>query len=217
MAGVAFFDLDRTLLGCNSATLWVRRQVREGHMSRWAAAQMGMMIGLYQLGMGNVEAAVNAAIRDLEGQSEDEIRRRTVQFWEEEVAHRFRPGAAAVLAKHRAQGEEIVLLTGSSTYMSECVGTVLDLDGALCSRFVVVDGRFTGEGTVCYGAAKLVAARAYLASSERTLADCAFYTDSYTDLPVMLEVGRPVAVHPDPRLRRHAKRQAWPIEDWGES
>ena len=52
MAGIAFFDLDRTLLGCNSATLWVRRQVREGHMSRWAAAKMGMMIGLNQLGLG---------------------------------------------------------------------------------------------------------------------------------------------------------------------
>jgi len=217
MAGIAFFDLDRTLLGCNSATLWVRRQVREGHMSRWAAAKMGVMIGLYQLGLGNVEEAVNAAIRDLEGQSEEDIRKRTILFWEEEVVHRFRPGAAEVLAQHRSQGEKIVLLTGSSTYMSECVAKVLDLDGALCSRFEVVDGLFTGEGTVCYGSAKLVAAQAYLASTDLTLADCAFYTDSYTDLPVMLKAGRPVAVHPDPRLRRHAKRHEWPIQDWGES
>ena len=217
MSGVAFFDLDRTILGCNSATLWVKRQVREGHMSRWAAAKMGAMIGLYQLGFGNVEDSVNAAIRDLDGQSEADIRERTIVFWEEEVAHRIRPGAADVISMHRDQGESIVLLTGSSTYMSDCVMGVLDVDGTLCSRFDVVDGRFTGGGQVCYGAAKLVAARNYLQGTGVDLADCAFYTDSYTDLPVMLEVGRPVAVHPDPRLRRFAKREGWDIQDWGEA
>jgi len=217
MSGVAFFDLDRTILGCNSATLWVKRQVREGHMSRWSAVKMGMMIGLYQLGFGNVEDGVNAAIRDLEGQLESDIRQRTIAFWEEEVAHRIRPGVADVIAGHRAQGEQIVLLTGSSTYMSDCVMELLDLDGALCSRFDVIEGRFTGAGQVCYGAAKLVAANAHLAGSAIGLADCAFYTDSYTDLPVMVEVGRPVAVHPDPRLRRFAKREGWSIQDWGDA
>ena len=186
-------------------------------MSRLSAGKMGVMIGLYQLGFGNVEESVNAAIRDLEGQLEADIRQRTQVFWEEEVAHRFRPGAAEAISTHRAQGDRIVLLTGSSTYMSECVAQVLPIDDALCSTFDVVDGRFTGTGSVCYGPAKLVAAKAHLASSEITLSDCAFYTDSYTDLPVMLEVGRPVAVHPDPRLRRYAKRQGWPIQNWGEA
>lgn len=185
-------------------------------MSRWSATKMGLMIGLYQLGFGHVEDAVNAAIRDLEGQFEDEIRRRTIDFWNEEVAHRFRPKAAEIVDSHRQQGESIVLLTGSSTYMSECVSDVLPVDGALCSRFDVVDGRFTGSGSVCYGSAKLVAAHEYLESTDLTLNDCAFYTDSYTDLPVMKEVGRPVAVHPDPRLKRHAKQRGWPIQYWGE-
>ena len=34
-------------------------------------------------------------------------------------------------------------------------------------------------------------------------------------LPVLEAVGRPVAVHPDPRLRREALRRGWPIERWG--
>ena len=216
MSGVAFFDLDRTLLDCNSATLWVRRQVREGHMRRLDAVRMGLMIGLYQLGMGNVDDSVNEAIRALEGQSESDIRDRTEAFWEEEVAHRFRPGAAAVLSEHRALGEPLVLLTGSSTYMSALVSEVLGMDGALCTEFEVVDGRFTGAGTLCYGDAKRVAAEAYLSDKDISLADCAFYTDSYTDLPVMELVGRPVAVHPDPRLRRHAKREGWPVQDWSQ-
>jgi HAD superfamily hydrolase (TIGR01490 family) len=215
MAGVAFFDLDRTLLDCNSATLWVRRQVREGHISRTKAASMGLKIGLYQLGFGHIEDAVVAAIRDLEGQNEEEIRQRTIAFWEEEVAHRVRPGARAVLEAHRELGESLVLLTGSSNYMSDCVLAALGMDDALCTRFEVQDGLFTGQGVLCYGDTKRVAAEAYLADKDIPLSACAFYTDSYTDLPVMLEVERPVAVHPDPRLKRHARREGWPIADWG--
>ena len=44
---------------------------------------------------------------------------------------------------------------------------------------------------------------------------CAFYTDSLADLPVLEVVGRPVAVNPDPRLKKIALARRWPIEDWG--
>ncbi len=118
MAGIALFDLDRTILGCNSATLWVKRQVREGRMGRWDAVKMAATIGLYQLGMGNVDDGVRAAIRGLEGQLEADVRAQTDLFWHEEVAHRVRPGVHSVLDKHRALGDPIWLLTGSSTYMS---------------------------------------------------------------------------------------------------
>ena len=57
-------------------------------------------------------------------------------------------------------------------------------------------------------------AERYAASCGVRLADCAFYSDSHSDLPMLAAVGRPVVVDPDPRLRRHARRAGWPIEDW---
>jgi phosphoserine phosphatase len=45
------------------------------------------------------------------------------------------------------------------------------------------------------------------------LAQSYFYTDSIVDLPMMERVGYPVAVYPDARLRREAKRRGWPIID----
>ena len=215
MGSIALFDLDRTILGCNSATLWVKRQVREGKMSRMDAAKMAMMIGMYQLGVGDVDDGVRGAIRSLKGQSEADIRRETEVFWVEEVAHRIRPGVHDALARHRALGEPIYLLTGSSTYLSACVVDALGLDGVICTVFEVEDGVFTGEGVVCYGRGKVTAAEPILAAMGVTFSDCAFYTDSYTDRFVLERVGRPVAVHPDPRLTRLARKQGWPIEDWG--
>jgi phosphoserine phosphatase len=46
------------------------------------------------------------------------------------------------------------------------------------------------------------------------LAHSSFYSDSYNDLPMLHRVGVPVAVNPDGRLRRHARRAGWRIERW---
>jgi len=215
MAGIAFFDLDRTILDCNSATLWVKRQVKEGRMKRMDALKMAGMIVMYQLGTGNVDRGVREAIRGLKGQREDEIRARTELFWSEEVAQRIRPGVYPVIQAHRAAGDALVLLTGSSTYLSKCASDLLGMDDILCTLFESIDGVFTGEGTICYGPGKLVAAQAFLDAHDANWADCTFYTDSYTDISVLDVVGRPVAVHPDPRLLRRAKKSGWPVADWG--
>ena len=51
-------------------------------------------------------------------------------------------------------------------------------------------------------------------SPDIDLARSAFYSDSYNDLPMLERVGTPVAVNPDQRLRRHARRAGWRIEQW---
>ena len=37
------------------------------------------------------------------------------------------------------------------------------------------------------------------------------YSDSASDLPMLEAVGHPVAVNPDSKLERHARRNGWPI------
>jgi hypothetical protein len=43
------------------------------------------------------------------------------------------------------------------------------------------------------------------------LAQCYAYSDSASDLPMLRAVGHPVAVNPDKRLEREARRNGWPI------
>jgi HAD superfamily hydrolase (TIGR01490 family) len=215
-AGIAFFDLDRTLLDCNSATLWVRREVRLGFMSRRAALQGASWIALYQTGFLDVEKVLERTIKSLAGQDEAAVVARSRAFWEEEVQGRIRGDGRKVVDEHRRTGHRVVLLTTSSVYLSEDVARHLALDDFLSNRFEVADGRFTGEPfrPLCYGAGKRALAEEYAARHDTPLTDCWFYTDSAADLPALEVVGHPVAVHPDPRLRREAKRRGWPIQTW---
>jgi HAD superfamily hydrolase (TIGR01490 family) len=164
-----------------------------------------------------MEPVLEEAIATLRGQSEDELRSRTLHFYETEVRSTLRPGVKEVLERHRREGDVIALLTSSSPYLSEAFQKMLDIPYACCNRFEVKDGAFTGEPIrpLCFGAGKLAHAQELAAKLGENLKDASFYTDSYSDLPVMERVGRPVAVHPDPSLLRAARKRGWEILDWG--
>ena len=49
------------------------------------------------------------------------------------------------------------------------------------------------------------------------LKDCYFYTDSMSDVKLLENVGYPVCVNPDSRLKKHATERGWPTVDWGTS
>jgi HAD superfamily hydrolase (TIGR01490 family) len=215
---VAFFDLDKTLLAVNSATLWVRRELALGHLTRLQALRASLWIARYHLGLVSMQDAVIAAIAQLAGTPVQPLLERTTAFYEEQVRPLYRPGALRALEEHRGAGEKLVLLTSSSGYLSELVARDLRLDAILCNRFEVdAQGRHTGRpmGEVCFGPGKRTHAERYAREVGVPLSACAFYTDSYSDLPVLEVVGRPVAVHPDHRLRREALRRGWPVVDWG--
>lgn len=217
---IAFFDLDRTLITKNSASLWVKAELREGEISTWQALRAGTWLLRYRMGFANMEDAVRRAISALEGKEEAPIKARTFAFYDREIHNLYRPGAHAVLRQHRQAGDQLVLLTSSSSYMSEKVREALKLDAVLCTGFEVDDaGLYTGKPVepLCFGRGKVDHALAYANKYGIDLQDCAFYTDSTADLPMLEVVGQPVAVNPDPRLLKEAKSRGWEVVDWGEA
>ncbi|MBU8898222.1 HAD family phosphatase [Corallococcus sp. M34] len=215
---VAFFDLDKTLLAANSGSLWIRRELALGHITRWQAVRASLWIARYHLGFVSMQDAVQRAIAFLAGTDAEALHSRTRDFYAEEVRPLYRPGALRAVEAHRSEGDRLVLLTSSSGYLSDLVAKELRLDAVLCNRFEVgSDGLHTGRplGPICFGDGKRTHAEAYARAVDVPLSACAFYTDSFSDMSVLTVVGRPVVVHPDHRLRREAQRRGWPVVDWG--
>lgn len=216
---LAFFDLDKTLLSVNSGSLWVRREVALGHLSKRDALRAMTWLARYHLGFASAEAMVADAVAHLTGTSSAELRERTERFFREEVRATYRPGALEALRRHRAEGRRLVMLTSSSHYLAELVAGELGFDGVLCNRLEVdASGAHTGlvVGGVCFGPGKLPHAQREAARLGVPLRDSTFYTDSYSDLAVLEAVSEPVAVNPDPRLARLARKRGWRVVDWGD-
>ena len=216
---IAFFDFDVTLISENSARLWLRRELALGQVTRSQAARAAYWLARYHVGFANLEQAVGEAVGTLKGSPSAQLRARTQSFYERQVKQLYRPGGRAVVEHHRRLGDRLVLLTSSSNYLADMVGEALKLDAVLCNRLEVdAQGLHTGRtvGGICFGAGKLRFAHAEADAHHQPLSQATFYTDSYSDLPVLEAVGRPVAVNPDRRLARHATRHHWDVVDWGE-
>ncbi len=82
MSAIAFFDVDKTILSVNSANLWLRRELREGTISRFQMIRASFWVGLYHLGYVRMEHVIDAAVAYLEGKSEREVIERTLRFYE---------------------------------------------------------------------------------------------------------------------------------------
>src|SRR5262245_55745344 len=136
---LALFDLDRTLLSVNAGRLWIRSELRLGHLSRWQATRAAAWIFGYHLGYSRIERVLEEGIAVLADQREDALRERTEAFYAREVASLYRPKSRAVVEAHRERGDRLALLTTSSIYLATPVQAELGIAHALCNRFEVVD------------------------------------------------------------------------------
>lgn len=215
--GVALFDLDRTLLDCNSGRLWLQHEWREGRVGWRDLIWASWWLGRYGLGYADgLDAAMERAVRSVTGLEESLLDARVQEWFAREVCHRMRRGAKAVLQEHRSRGDRLVLATSGTSFAAMAAARAFQLDEVIATRLEVEGGKLTGRlHTLCVGEGKARAVRAWAEGAGVDLAEATFYTDSASDLALLEAVGRPVVVCPDRMLRRIATARGWPVVDWG--
>ncbi len=213
-SGAAFFDLDRTLVAVASPKIFQRPLAAAGLAESAGNVLTDAVFTLFEIAGESAfvgrsaklapKAAVGWSVADTiaaAGPAADEIVGHVSDF------------ARAELDLHRAAGRTIVLATTTPEHLVRSVAERLEIDDVIATRWTQADGRFTGEvdGDVVWGPGKRDAVRAWCREHDVDLADCWAYSDSYYDSPLLDAVGHPVAVNPDAKLERHAKRHGWPI------
>ncbi|MEZ4266155.1 MAG: HAD family hydrolase [Myxococcota bacterium] len=213
---VAFFDMDLTIVGANTGKLWIRDAFARGEVGVLTMARLMFAVARYRLGVMDPGPLMTQAVRTLDGVREDAFALRSRRFFDKSVRPHILPLAVDCIRDHEAQGHGIALLSASTNYVVGPLANHLGLEHALCTRLHVVDGQLTGGivEPLCYGVGKLAIAREFADARGVRLEDAWFYTDSIHDLAVLEAVGNPVAVNPDPRLERIARRRGWQVLDF---
>ena len=101
--GVAFFDLDHTIIDVNSSWLWVKSEINSG---RVGVSLIGRRVLVFEIRLGRdgAETAGKDAASLYKGESEQSFRERITNFFRMELAHRIRPGFKRVLDAHKENG-----------------------------------------------------------------------------------------------------------------
>ena len=199
MARAAFFDMDLTLLRVNSGSRWVKYLRRRGEIGLPMLLRSGFWLLQYRLSLLNMEAVAATLAADMAGDAEDEMRVKVSEFYQSEIRDTISPLAREALEQHRDEGDSIVLLTSATPYVAEPLAAELAIPHVLCTRLAVENGRFSGSllPPTCYGVGKVHHAERFAEAHGIDLAQSSFYTDSYSDLPMLQRVGRPVVVNFD--------------------
>jgi HAD superfamily hydrolase (TIGR01490 family) len=212
----AFFDIDKTVLEVNSGTKWVGYQWRNGKMNAWQVGRALTWLVQYRFGLLDFDAMAARILESYAGRPVDPIAREVERWFHAEVAGEICHEARQQIEQHRQQGHVVALLTSATRFLSQPVATVLEVPHVLCTEVEIDDGIITGRciEPACYGPGKVVRAEAFAAAHDIDLDRSYFYTDSYSDLPMLERVGEPRVVNPDPRLRRKAAERGWGYETW---
>ena len=212
----ALFDMDRTLVRIDTATLYVRYQRDVGEATWQDAARVAWWMFQYTLGVIDAARVAEQALQSFKGKREAWLRE-TCKVWFADyvLSHVADEGRSAV-ARHASEGDIVAIVTGSTPYAALPLARELGIPHVVATHLEVEDGCFTGRvmTPMGYGQGKVVLAERLAAEQGFSLDDATFYSDSFTDLPLLERVRTPVVVNPDRRLRRIAERRRWRVESW---
>jgi HAD superfamily hydrolase (TIGR01490 family) len=214
----AFFDVDGTLVETNVVDAYFHYVVHRGTILGTASRLLkGLaMAPLYAAAdLYNRKVFTELFYRAYRGLSEDRLLDLADSLCEDVLKPAVYAGALDIIAEARRGGCKIVLCTGAIDITMRPLARYLGADDLIANSLEFVEGFATGKviPPIVEGAHKARRIRNYCVEHGLKLDLSHAYSDSLSDYPMLAVVGRPCAVNPDSRLRRHARAYEWPILD----
>ena len=172
--------------------------------------------GRYKLGLGGTRQDVReAALRHgIAGRLRAEVDPLADAFTDALMARGLRRHARAVVEAHQAAGHTVMIASAGVDLLIDRLAERLGIEHRLHTPLLWEGDRLADRlgGASVYAGEKVARVRDYLEGQGGALV--AFYSDHKTDLPLIEEAARGVAVNPSPTLRREARARGLPVEDW---
>lgn len=143
----------------------------------------------------------------------DDVAAEAEIFVTQAVSPRLRGEILDLIAGHVTRGDRVVLLTGTPEFIAEPLARLLGAHGVCATRCARQDGLYTADPPLLhpFGEDKVILARDICRENGSPMGEAIAYADSIHDLPLMLQVGRPVAAWPDSALADIARKGNWLI------
>jgi len=211
---LALFDLDNTLLDGDSDYLWGCFLAEHGIVDAEAyESENQRFYDQYLEGSLDIHEFLRFQLKPLATHKRAQLEAWREQYLVEKIDPILLPRARALLEKHRAQGDQLLIITATNRFITEPIAKRYGVDQLLATEPEIVAGEYTGavNGTPCFQTGKVEQLHNWLEKENQTLEGSWFYSDSHNDLPLLEQVEHPVAVDPDDKLKSHARAMGWPI------
>src|SRR5688572_12525150 len=124
----AFFDLDETLVACNTGRLFLQDLRRRGEISLAKLVRALGWIAKYRLALVDLPT-ITAHVADfLRGKAERDFAEQCQRLVEDEILPRLFPAGLRRVEQHRGDGHVLALLSSSPRYVVEPVARALGVE-----------------------------------------------------------------------------------------
>ena len=210
---IAVFDLDGTVTRHDTFLPylrgWRRQHPRPGFAGRALAALLRYPLDRDR---GRLKSSLIRA--GMSGASRESVEAWTADFVAGLGDAELCPGALAEIARHRAGGDRLVLLSASVDLYVPGIGRRLGFDETICTEVAWRNGRLDGALVTANRRAeekcRCIEALRVRFPGARLVA----YGNARSDFDHLAVVDEPVLVNAGPMLRREAEERGFRTDDW---
>lgn len=208
----AFFDFDYVVVGKDLYRMLGEELIRMGKVPRYRLFIWYIWLLKYRLNLLSGEDVIRENLKDIGG-TDVKVFLDIAESIFEKGRNRILPKALDLIEKHRSAGHRVVILSGNFSILIKPFAQYLNVSDVVAIELEIVDGKFTGRviEPICIGKGKTYWMKKFARENKIDLTESFFYTDSFYDIDTMLSVGNPIAVNPDPNLKKFAKSMGWKI------
>ncbi len=218
---ITLFDLDHTLLPLDSDYSWGEFTTQIGWTDPVEFKQRNdEFFAQYKKGELKISEYVRFATQAIKDQGAAKSTAAHAEFMSATIQPAIKNAATDLIAKHRAAGDQLVIVTATNEFVTRPIATALGIDELIAVQLekdesVGGTGWITGEikGVPSAHEGKVTRVAAWLKTKNLSWQDVhtTFYTDSINDIALLERVNVPIATNPDARLRAVAVERGWQI------
>jgi HAD superfamily hydrolase (TIGR01490 family) len=206
---VHIFDVDNTVIRKTSAWYFLREALSTGLIRFSQISRLPYELIKYKLGKPDMDF-IEKSVKCLANIEQDAL----VQCAHNTFIRYIKPNIYTNISKRiRETDGKVIFATSSLDIIIRPLEEYFGIGGSLATRLEFKEGKTTGKltGGSLFGSKKKDAVLDWLTQNNISNRNVCFYSDSYTDLPLLEICGKPVAVNPDRTLLGEAKKQGWEI------
>ena len=211
---LAIFDLDNTLIAGDSDHSWGEFLVDQNIVDRQVYKKMNdKFYADYESGCLDIFAYLEFSVKPLTKFSLQELDKLHQQFMRDIIEPMKLDQAETLINHHRQAGDRVLVITSTNRFIVEPICKSLGINEIIATDLQIIDGKYTGkvDGTPTFKEGKVERFNQWLKEQNTNNEGSYFYSDSINDMPMLLEVAYPIAVDPDPALRKEAESRHWEI------
>jgi HAD superfamily hydrolase (TIGR01490 family) len=209
---VNIFDVDFKIVNCSTVRAFIFRGLRQRLMRPSLGFYIPLLFLRYGL-KGSSGRSDQRAYPFLKGVPRADLEALAAELFDGVFRPKIDAAVAGRIETILHRGGNAVIASSSFRTIIEPLARHLGILDIVANELEFRDGAPTGRlaGEPAFGEGKRSRVLDYLRTIGAKPGDCAFYSDSHRDLPLLRGVGEAVAANPGARLRRVAQERGWEI------